>query len=233
MHLYGCYGAILLCALAIVKLSSHGWLRASIIGYVVGLLVFIVLDKLGFRNNADIEQNATMRDVQQTPQSRPASPSMPPPAPRESYISPERQLLQTFSQLQHQVEHLLPQEAKDKFQDIHGLLVVLTQKFRRSGSVDTQAEILKIQRVINNYIAPLIQHYQELPVIFHTRKHGDEASPNDMLIAQLDLIHQEMLKITEHVFFDDLEALAQHGEFLQQKLNPPQFFKVGEMLNKS
>lgn len=231
-HLYGCYGAIILCILALLNISSFGWFKASVVGYFFGLLVYLIIRLARHVPAIDQPDPILIKDIaasksNQTPikptDSRKNSPT----------LSPEQQLLTHFGHLHHQIQTLLTPEANHKFQEIQGLLVVLTQKFRRSQDHNTQNEILKIQRIINNYIAPMVQHYQELPVIFHNRKMADELTPNELMLKQLDLIHEEMLKVTEHVFKDDLDALILHGEFLQQKLNPPQFFKVGNILNKS
>ena len=223
-HLYGCYGAIILCIFALFDISSFGWFKASVVGYFFGLLVYFII-RLATHVPAIDQPDRMIKDIEVTPAEL-AQTQQPTLNQTPIPLSPEQQLLTQFSHLHHQVHTLLSQDANGKFQDIHGLLVVMTQKFRRSQDLNTQNEILKIQRIINNYVTPMIQHYQELPIIFHDRKMADELSPNELMLNQLDLIHEEMLKITEHVFRDDLEALIQHGEFLQQKLNPPDFFKV-------
>ena len=224
-HLYGCYGAITLCIFALLDISSFGWFKASVFGYFFGLLVYFIIRLASHVPAIDRPDPIIVKDIEASG-AEPAQIQQPTLKQTHIPLSPEQQLLTQFSHLHHQVHNILSQDANSKFQDIHGLLVVITQKFRRSQDLNTQNEILKIQRIINNYVAPMIQHYQELPIIFHNRKMADELSPNELLLKQLDLIHEEMLKITEHVFRDDLEALIQHGEFLQQKLNPPDFFKL-------
>lgn len=69
-------------------------------------------------------------------------------------VSPEQKLLNEFLKLQFQVGDLLPATVNVKFQDIHALIVVLIQKFKHTQDINTQNEILKIQSVIKNYLAP-------------------------------------------------------------------------------
>ncbi len=224
-HLYGCYGAIIVCILALLNISTHGWFKASVYGYFFGLAVYWSLHVIQQLSARPQPQPIIVKDIEPLDQTNIDSASMPSPTAQMKRTS-EQQLLQHFSLLHQQVINLIPTEANHKFQNIHALLVIITQKIRRSNNQNTQTEILNIQRIINNYISPLIEHYQELPVIFHDRKMADELSPNELLLKQLNLIHDEVLKITEHVFHDDVEALIQHGEFLQQKLNPPHFFQI-------
>jgi hypothetical protein len=230
-HLYGCYGAITLCIMALLNISSHGWLKASVIGYLFGIFAYWIVSLIKQSPAIDQPRVNPIRDVTEDQSQIPiAEPTVK--IDETQTLSPEQHLLQNFARLHQSIAHILPVQANDKFLDIQGLLVVITQKFQRAQNPHTQTEILKIQRIINNYIAPLVSHYQELPIIFHDRKIADELSPNELLIQQLELIHEEMLKVTEHVFRDDLEALIQHGEFLQHKLNPPDFFKAQTNIEK-
>lgn len=45
---------------------------------------------------------------------------------------------------------------------------------------------------------------------------------------QLDLIHHELLEITQYIFQNDFDQLVMHGEFLQKKLKPLVFLKLGK-----
>ena len=220
-HLFGCYGAIIFCLLALVKAIPLGWFGCSVLGYALGRLIYFVLLQLHTQpiyNPITPSQNITPQPT------RLARPTV------KENISPEQKLLNDFLKLQFQVHDLLPATANAKFQDIHALIIVLVQKFKRTQDFNTQNEILKIQAIINNYLAPTIKNYQELPVLFLDRKMDNEHSPNDLIEQQLDLIHHELLEITQYIFQNDFDQLAMHGEFLQQKLKPPVFFKVGQEL---
>ena len=221
-HLFGCYGAIIFCVLALIQVIPLGWFGCSVLGYILGRLIYFVLLQL----HTQPIYNPITPSKHITPQAtRLARPSV-----KES-IPPEQKLLNEFLKLQFQVRDLLPATANAKFQDIHALIVVLIQKFKRTQDINTQNEILKIQTIINNYLAPTIKNYQELPVLFLDRKMNNEHSPNDLMEQQLDLIHHELLEITQYIFQNDFDKLVMHGEFLQQKLKPPVFFKVGQALS--
>ena len=222
-HLYGCYGAIFLCLFSLFNFIFHGWFSASFWGYLIGRSIYFIYNNL-----------------KQFPTSNPAlylEESTPPQLvhekiPFSKIIEPEQKLLDDFLRLQYQIQNLIPIEANILFQDIHSLIIIITQKLKRSKDLNTQNELLKIQKIINDYLEPTINSYKGLPVIFLDRKIENHLSPNELIHQQLQLIHDELLEITQYVFQDDLNNLVQHGEFLQQKLKPPQFFKVGKDLTQ-
>lgn len=221
-HLFGCYGAIIFCLLALVNVIPLGWFGCSVSGYALGRLIYFVLLQLHTEpiyHPVTPPQNITPQPLNL------AKPTT------QTRISPEQKLLDDFLKLQFQVHDLLPVTTNAKFQEIHALIIILVQKFKRTQDLNTQNEILKIQAIINNYLAPTIKNYQELPVLFLDRKMDHEHSPNDLMEQQLDLIHHELLEITQYVFQNDFDKLTMHGEFLQQKLKPPVFFKVGQELS--
>lgn len=224
-HLYGCYGGILMCILVICSISNLGWFGASFWGYILGRIFYW------------IQSHFVEETFEKTHEQKPiqvAAPVITAPLieksevqEKEASINKDQQLLSHFLILKQQVEGLLPTEAKEKFQEIQALLVILSRKLQNTKDFETRCEIQKVQRLINNYLEPTLQHYQELPVLFHERKLDQGQSPNEMMLQQFTLVHEELLQITEHVFQDDLNGLVQHGIFLEQKFRPPQFFKVG------
>lgn len=223
-HLYGCYGGILMCILVICNFSSLGWFAASFWGYILGRIFYWIQShfieetfEIPSAPNAQLEQPNPSPEVKSGPDVRPQPPK-------------DLSIFAHFSILKHQVEPLLPEESKLKIEEIHALLTVLNRKLNNSKDLETRRAIQKIQRVINNYLVPSLTYYQELPVMFHDRPidHGD--SPNLLMLKQLSLVHDELLQITEHVFSEDLNALLDHGQFLEQKLKTTHFFKVGHQL---
>ncbi|MFC2995051.1 hypothetical protein ACFODO_07150 [Acinetobacter sichuanensis] len=221
-HLFGCYGAIIFCLLAFVNIMPLGWFGCSVLGYALGRLIYFVLQQL--HTQPIYRPTTPAKNI--TPQPTRLVKSI-----TQESISPEQKLLNDFLKLQFQVHDLFTAQANTKFQDIHALIIVLVQKFKRSPDQATKNEILNIQKIINNYLEPTIHNYQELPVLFLDRKMNHEYSPNELMEQQLDLIHHELLEISQYIFQNDFDRLAMHGEFLKQKLKPPVFFKVGQELS--
>ncbi|AWL28346.1 hypothetical protein DJ533_07070 [Acinetobacter defluvii] len=156
------------CLLALIQVIPLGWFGCSVLGYVLGRLIYFVLLQLHTQpiyNPITPPQNIT-----------PQPKHLAKPTVKES-VSPEQKLLDDFFKLQFQVGDLLPATANAKFQDIHALIIVLVQKFKRTQDFNMQNEILKIQSVIKNYLAPTIKNYQELPVFFLDRKIDNRGGP--------------------------------------------------------
>lgn len=228
-HLYGCYGAIFFCLLSLLNISSFGWFMASFWGYIFGRVIHVIYNFATQPPESVQSQEHSIQKAHSTPIKDKTTPDQ---TIKKQPLSQEQQLLQHFHKLHYQVIDVLPKEANEKFQNIHTLIVILSQRLKKTHDLETHRAILNIQRIINNYLEPTVHRYQELPVIFHDQKMDNQLSPNNMIIQQLGLIHDELLEITQHVFREDLNALIHHGEFLQQKLRPPQFFKVGKDLIK-
>lgn len=240
-HNAGCYGAALFWLLSMMNILSHDWFASAVMGYVAGILYYstvLVLPAkyqkaLGMpqkQTNVPIETSAVLNDAQNQTTSHKVTPETPPVAPYSSQmhtaVSPAEHLMAEFDQLYVRAKPKLPLVAQEKFQDIHDLLNLMVHKINRTQHVGSQLDMLNIQRVINHYIIPLIENYEDLPSFLLDRKKDNALSPNEMLVGQLNLIHDEVLKITEHVFQNNLEALSVHGDFLKHKLTPQEFFKV-------
>lgn len=224
-HLYGCYGGIFMSILVICNFSNLSWFSASFSGYILGRIFYwiqchFVEETSKTRKNIqlDSDQSTSALKIVQS----------------EKHLENTHESLSVFSQfsiLKHQVQPLLSNESNEKIQEIHSLLTILNKKLNNSKDIETRRAIHTIQRVINNYLTPTLTYYQELPVIFHNRPIDDEFTPNQLIFQQLSLVHEELLQITEHTFSNDLNALLEHGLFLEQKLKPTQFFNVATSIN--
>lgn len=239
-HYAGCYGAALFWLLSMLNILSHDWFASAFMGYVAGILYYSTVKMLPVKyqrmlgvqpksepvlldtplNTLATNEPTLSKDVSPEP-----TPTVPPFTQSVS-ISPAEQLMAEFDALYMRAKPKLPLLAQEKFQDIHDLLALMVHKIQRTQHVSSQLDMLNIQRVINHYIIPLIENYEDLPSFLLDRKKDNALSPNEMLMNQLNLIHDEVLKITEHVFHNNLEALSIHGDFLKQKLTPHEFFKV-------
>lgn len=229
-HLYGCYGGIFMSILVICGFSNLGWFAASFWGYLLGRLFYWIQGHFAVESikSAPPETQAIIATQN-------IEPIKVAEAEDTAKVPEPLSVFDQFVILKHQIQPLLQKEANDKIQEIHSLLTLLNQKLHSSQNAETQSAIENIQRVVNNYLRPTLNHYQELPVIFHKRPIEDGKTPDQLILQQLSLVQEELLQMTENIFLDDLNALLAHGLFLEQKLKPPQFFKVGHdiALNQS
>lgn len=224
-HLYGCYGGIFMSILVIFGFSNLGWFAASFWGYLLGRIFYWIQGHFAVeRLKSAPPETQTIITTQNIEAIKTAE------AKNIAKVLQSRSVFDQFIILKHQIQPLLPKEANDKIQEIHSLLTLLNQKLHSSQNAETQSAIENIQRVVNNYLRPTLNHYQELPVIFHKRPIENGKTPDQLILQQLSLVQEELLQITENIFLDDLNALLAHGLFLEQKLKPPQFFKVGHAI---
>lgn len=225
-HLYGCYGGIFMSILVICNFSNLGWFTASFWGYILGRIFYWIqshfVEETFVHKESRSQKNEQQIPIQKT--------NRIPKTSSTTHTEEQTSVFSQFSILKHQVQSLLPKEAYEKIQEIHSLLTILNKKLDNSRDIETRRAIRTIQRIINNYLTPTLIHYQELPVIFHNRTIDQGNTPNQLILQQLNLVHEELLKITEHVFSNDLNALLEHGLFLEKKLKPAQLFKVGRSL---
>ena len=224
-HLYGCYGGIFMCMLVVFGFSNLSWYAASFGGYILGRIFYWIQGHFAEESTKSVPiENKTILIKQNIEPIKTIAP--------QDSVKVARPLtaFDQFIILKHQIQPLLTSEANEKIQEIHSLLTLLNHKLKSSKSVETQRAIENIQRIINNYLTPTLTHYQELPIIFHNRPLDDSNTPDQLIMQQMNLVQDELLKMTEDIFLDDLNALLAHGLFLEQKLKPTQFFKVGSDL---
>lgn len=220
-HIYGCYGAIFFCVFVLFKVWNLNWFAASLLGYMTGRFIYFLKTLFAKLMISSPPSKITLATKSQN--------ILPP------KLKPHTSLdaFSQFAILKYQIETLLPSESQKKLQDIQALLNILNKKTKSTHNKDTLKEIAKIQRIIHQYLIPSMTYYHSLPAIFHNRPSKDEKTPNDLILEQFSLVYDELIMLTEYLFQDNLEALIQHGEFLEQKFQPPEFFKVGKQLEEN
>lgn len=224
-HRIASYGAGLFLILSVIHFIDQSWVQVVISGYIVGLIVYYIYHTSEYFRHQSGELKSPIELISEVlEQPKPSENPVTEPISVTDHSS--EKLMAQFDELYRRTAAQLPALAQEKLHDIHDLLTLLTQKIARQNNLDSQIEILKIQRIVNQYITPLLEHYTDLPAFLQERNQNNEPSPNDMLIQQLHLIHEDVLKTTEHVFQNNIEALSIHGDFLKQKLRPHEFFKV-------
>jgi hypothetical protein len=221
-HLYGCYGGIFMCILVVCGFSNLSWYTASFWGYILGRIFYWIQGHFAEESTESVPIESQL--IRITPSIEPIET---PTIQDTAKVVGPLTVFDQFVILKNQVQPLLAQDANEKIQQIHSLLTLLNHKLNSSKNIETQRAIENIQRIINNYLTPTLTHYQELPAIFHNRSIDDGNTPDQLILQQLSLVQDELLQMTEDIYFDDLNALLEHGLFLEQKLKPTQFFKVG------
>lgn len=211
---------------SVINLTDQNWIQASLTGYILGIITYYVYRHRALFRHKSGELKSPIDAITEILElNKPTQNTVLIQEPIQEELNSEK-LMTQFNDLFDRSYSNLPTTAQIKLQDIHNLLGVMTQKIQRQNDLDSQIEMLKIQRIVNQYITPLLEHYTDLPEFLRDRSQGNELSPNDMLMQQLHLIHNEVLKTTEHVFQNNLAALSVHGDFLKQKLMPHDFFKL-------
>jgi hypothetical protein len=223
-HTTASYGSVLLLVLSAIHMIDMNWFQAVVNGYILGFIAYYLylyhekFYKPPNKTESIVDVHAEIPHAQIPTQQQTRV--------RDDSQNLSQNMNAEFSALYKRTYSKIPAAAQVKLQDIQDLLGLMTQKINRSENLNSQIEMLKIQRIVNHYITPLLEHYTDLPVFLQERIQDDGISPNAMIVQQLTLIHDEVLKMTEHVYQDNVEALRNHGEFLKQKLLPHHFFNL-------
>lgn len=202
-HLFGCYFVIFGYILKSFGFLSFAWYWILIIFYVIGRIVWGRLSAQTHQQPP--EQKAKIRKG-------------------GSYET--GYFLTDFLSLKYRSEHLLPTEAAKRLNNIHQLLVSLNQQLSHQNHL-LRSEIAKIQQIVSLYLTPTIENYLKIPVLYaENRVLADQKTANMSLIEQLNLLEEELYKTLDSVLSDNLDELVIHGQFLQQKFKPYDFFKL-------
>lgn len=202
-HLFGCYFVFFGYILNLCGLLPLAWYWILIIFYVIGRVVW----------------GRWFAQVQQQPLEQKAKI-------RKGGSFETGEFLADFLSLKYRSEHLLPSEAAKRLSSIHQILLSLNQQLSNQNHL-LHLEIGKIQRIVSLYLTPTIENYLKIPVFYaENRVLEDQKTAKILLIEQLSLLEEELYKTLDSVLQDNLEELVIHGQFLQQKFKPYDFFKL-------
>ena len=108
--------------------------------------------------------------------------------------------------------------------DIEELLTILLEKVNKTDIIIQEKNIDKI---VHKYLIPALQNYIQLPIFLRERSFLERnTTPSNLLEKQLDLIQKELEEIVQLIYQNDLNRLHDHAEFLKQKLEKEEFFKL-------
>jgi len=134
----------------------------------------------------------------------------------------ENQMRETIDQLLSQAGSRLPKEAIQKLGKMKETVADLVPKIQE-GKVAMQHSIVLINAVTRD-LPQTVRNYLQLPPAFaavHTVEGGKTCK--QLLLDQLDILANQLTKLSELINKDDAEALIKNGKFLQEKFQPVSF----------
>lgn len=223
IHRYGCIAAILCCLMILFGLSKILWYFLLPAGYLLGCLTGYLKSTLHLFANPEssaaqleqpiVEQRSTPTDASVH------NPSEPSPI--------HQQLLQDLYLLEQKARPYLNKNARHLMIEIDDIMQLMSAKIEQSDINQLKFEISDIQRTLTHYLAPALEYYCSLPPFLHHRKIADSRyTPHELVELQLQIILEAMANIAESIYQNDLNQLVDHGQFLKQKLQYSQFFKI-------
>ena len=123
----------------------------------------------------------------------------------------------------------LPSQAKEKLNSIrinaHELLDFLDKSPEQLTSFNTNLHTIK--KIFDQYLPNLINRYIKLPrsyaenVVLINKK-----TTKDMLMEQLTILDEQVVKIAHAIYENDTLALQTHGKLLEQKFEKEDYFEI-------
>lgn len=225
-HRYGCIAAIIGCVFVLLGWSIH-WLPMLILMYIFGGVGSLILFTL-FQVGQDSNQEKTIQedtDAMLPPElPKPIQPT----ETKKQYDAPiHEKILLDLKQIEQKAKPLLNAKSRNLMIDIDDIMQFMSQKIKASDDHMFKFEISDIQRTLNSYLTPALAHFSSLPSFLRDRtiEHLDK-TPHQLIEQQLELILEELKKIAESIYMNDLNRLVDHGQFLKQKLQQETMFKV-------
>lgn len=147
-----------------------------------------------------------------------------PSQPELTSLAEHSELLPAFEALLHRCSGRLPAEALQQLQRMHHLLEELLPRLPVLGAVGQQRE-QQLRRILLEYLPQTLDKYLRLPLAYshwHTGS-GNDKTPKQLLLEQLQLLEQECQRQLDSVLTQDLDALAAHSAFLRGKFGSLEF----------
>ncbi|WP_162626534.1 hypothetical protein [Acinetobacter sp. CFCC 10889] len=149
------------------------------------------------------------------------------PKPPTEYFLQYQQLVLNYQYLQNTSLQHLSKNAQNKLKNIEEIMQLMNEKLQHSQDQSFQHEIMDIQRTLNAYLSPALQHFIDIPKFLRDRQVLDQQqTPNQIIEQQLQMIVDEFQSIAESIYLNDLNQLIDHGQFLKYKLQQPELFKI-------
>ena len=127
----------------------------------------------------------------------------------------------------------LPNDARTKLDSIrinaHELIAFLNKSPEHLNSFNQ--DLFSIKKIFDQYLPNLINRYIKLPkryaeiVVLNNKK-----TTKDMLIEQLIILDEQVIKISHAIYENDTHALQAHGKLLEQKFEKEDYFDLEKTL---
>lgn len=213
-HLIGCISVIVGYLMIWTGIITWSWFTVLIIFYTIA---WLISSNISSESNT-VSHNKTIKSQSGLiPQNLTTNAS-------DTWI--KNQFIDDFLKLQYAHQRDLPFNANEILKEIHKVLIMLNKQIPQRNDLFT-IEIHNVQKIVNQYLLPTIQNYLNVPSYYASHRIiKDNKTAQDLLIEQLNLLKEELYTILDNILSDNLTALTLHGEFLQKKLKPYQFFKT-------
>jgi hypothetical protein len=127
----------------------------------------------------------------------------------------------------HGKKHL-PPEALAVLQSIPAVLEPLVP--RLTGDNDTAmlppSQIQTVMGAITRDLPETVAGYLRLPPAFaNLHKLDGGKTAKDLLLEQLNLLHDQLVKIASAAFAEDADALVSNGQYLKEKFHAPMYLR--------
>lgn len=128
-----------------------------------------------------------------------------------------------LKQLMRKIQGRVPPMAYEKVENIRqSVLAVLPQIV---GSQVANQDLYTVKKTVFDYLPSTLENYLKLPAAYanmHTISDGKTAK--ELLIEQLTVIDDSLLKINNSIFSNDAQSLLANQRFLEQRLETVEDF---------
>lgn len=84
-----------------------------------------------------------------------------------------------------------------------------------------------IKKIFDQYLPNLVNRYIKLPKRYaETVILGNKKTTKDMLMEQLTILDEQVVKIAHAIYENDTMALQTHGKLLEQKFEKEDYFEI-------
>ena len=228
-HRYGCIATIIGCLGIILGMIDLPVFVVVAVSYCLGIAIY-KLKSTKTNSTHDISNYSEALPDQTT---KPIPPPTTRTANTTSTITSNQQLpiheklLQDLHALEHKAKPFLNTKSRSLMIEIDEIMQFMNQKIQQSNNNIFKFEISDIQRTMSAYLSPALEYFCGLPSFLRDRKMTDsQQTPHQLIEQQLAMILEEMKKIAESIYQNDLNQLIDHGQYLKQKLQHSPFFNT-------
>jgi hypothetical protein len=123
----------------------------------------------------------------------------------------------------------LPTQAQERLNSIrinaHELLDFLDKSPEHLTSFNTNLHTIK--KIFDQYLPNLVNRYIKLPKRYaETVVLSNKKTTKDMLMEQLTILDEQVVKIAHAIYENDTMALQTHGKLLEQKFEKEDYFEI-------